>query len=198
MTIHTMEASLSKSEEIANLPIWTNFYRLFLTDVENSMIVGGPGLAQQYGLDRRITQQGRISVITADEKVREYNVDYPDVLLEYWSIWRGAEDSRNVVGWVEKPLECDYIAYVWPGRRKALLLPVAQLQLAWKRNKEDWLCKFSTRKAQNNGYTTLSCPVKEDELLQAIMNCFVADLPSSFVDAIKEVQVKHEKFRKFR
>ena len=70
-------------------------------------------------------------------------------MLEYIS-----NDKTGSLGWVEKSLKCDYIAYAFMPSGIAFLLPVNQLQTAWLKNKIVWLQKYRTRSAINYSYKT--------------------------------------------
>jgi hypothetical protein len=88
-------------------------------------------------------------------------------MLEYVS-----NDQTGTLGWVEKSLMCDYIAYAFILSGNAYLLPVIQLQAAWLKNKEKWLKDYGTLKADNKSYKTLNCPVPTMSVLYpAIGNC---------------------------
>ena len=112
------------------------------------------GELQEKGIDVTIILSSG-KAIYIDEKVRRTH--YNDILLEYIS-----NDHKMTPGWVEKPLFCDYIAYIILKANKCFLLPIPQLQKIWLENKNQWLNIYGTIKAKNIGYNTLSCaiPVK--------------------------------------
>ncbi|MCP3848952.1 MAG: hypothetical protein GY694_01750 [Gammaproteobacteria bacterium] len=99
--------------------------------------------------------------ILIDEKIRY--ADYGDILLEYIS-----SDKANTPGWVCKPLRADYIAYLIAPSGVCHLLPVIQLQNAWKKYGKGWIKKYQKIVAKNNGYNTISVGVPINELWPAI------------------------------
>lgn len=105
---------------------------------------------------------------TIDEKIRTQN--WPDILLEQWS-----DEARQVPGWIQKPLACDFIAYAYAPSETCYLLPVVPLQRAWRQRGREWLVRYGTRRARNPGYISVSVPVPIDVLMQAIIDAmFVA------------------------
>jgi len=110
---------------------------------------------QRLGIDRSITLENSKQILI-DEKVR--SVDYGDILLEHLS-----DRERGVLGWVEKQLLCDFIAYAVLPSKKCYLLPVVQLQTAWDKNKLEWIHLYSNKVAKNQTsgrcWETVSTPV---------------------------------------
>ena len=108
-------------------------------------------------------------LVRIDEKVRWRNRRtgkvYSDILLE--SI---AEEERGKPGWVCKELLADYIAYAIAPLGKAYLLPVIQLQSAWRRCGTAWTAEYGTRRAASNGgrWHTVNVPVPVDVLFATI------------------------------
>ena len=71
-----------------------------------------------------------------------------------------------------KPLLCDYIAYAIAPLGKCYLLPVAQLQTAWRVNGSTWKAAAGRpREAKNAGWTTVNWPVSVSVLFRAIGDC---------------------------
>ena len=71
-------------------------------------------------------------------------------------------------GWACKPLRADYIAYAIAPLGMCYLLPVIQLQQAWRRKGELWKASCFIVRAPNRGYTTLSAAVPVHELFSEI------------------------------
>lgn len=118
------------------------------------------GIAQRAGIDRVIVlNTGKL--VYLDEKVRDH--DYGDILLEVWS-----DESKRVPGWVSKQLWADYIAYAIVPRCHVVLLPVEQLQAAWRRHDVEWTQRYRMARAQNKGYVTTSVCVPHDIVGMAI------------------------------
>jgi hypothetical protein len=123
------------------------------------------GEHQRAGIDRSLTLPNAKQILI-DEKWRSVRADgriFGDVLLEYVS-----NDKRNTPGWVVKPLRADYIAYAIEALSVCYLLPVPQLQQAWRERATEWISTYRTISAGNDGYRTLSCPVPVRVLYPAI------------------------------
>lgn len=158
--LHDFRASLAMSESYVDAPWWIEVYRKAFPSLASAVPVREDGWAQRGGIDRVLTlKTGR--TYTVDEKVR--TKDWPDFLLERWS-----DEARHKPGWVQKPLACDFIAYAFVPSATCYLLPVAQLQRAWRDNGRRWADKYGERRAPNRGYVTTSVPVPRAELLDAI------------------------------
>jgi hypothetical protein len=120
---------------------------------------------QIAGIDRVIYLKNNKS-ITIDEKVRYVN--YPDILIEEYS-----DMDRGAMGWIEKPLTIDFVAYHIIPAKKIYLLDFRLLQRVWRKNKAKWKKLYQSKKAHNissNGkeYCSLSWPIPIDELLVAM------------------------------
>lgn len=122
---------------------WKQIYRIAFpdfcfweteTDVER----------QQVGIDRYIVLWGD-TTLTFDEKLRKPHVrEYPDILLEYLS-----NDQFNTLGWMDKDLECDFIAYAWLSTGKCWFLSFPVLKRTWNSMREIWLDRFEHKFADN-------------------------------------------------
>jgi hypothetical protein len=99
---------------------------------------------------------------TVDEKIR--GDDWPDVLLARWS-----NEAMKTPGWLQKPLAADFIAYAPAPAATCVLLPVPALQRAWRQHGRQWIGLYGQKRAQNEGYTTVSVPVPRGVLMQAIV-----------------------------
>ena len=140
---------------------WIPIYRRAFPTLMSAVAIENDGWAQRAGIDRLLTLAcGR--TFTVDEKIR--TEDWPDVLLERWS----SEQARTP-GWVQKPLACDFIAYAHAPAATCVLLPVPALQRAWRQHGRQWIGLYGQRRAQNEGYTTVSVPVPRSVLMQAIV-----------------------------
>ena len=104
-----------------------------------------------------------------DEKKRAK--DYSDILLEYVSI-----STIGAPGWMEKDLSIDYLAYAFMPSRRVHLFPWLMLQRAWQHYKNEWIRKFRTIKAQNNGYETWSIAVPVDVVRTAVSLASIIDV----------------------
>jgi len=158
--MNSFAEDLKYSREAEDQPFWKEiYYKAFpnLISITNSR---SDGQVQRLGIDRTIVLKSG-KAIYIDEKVRRKN--YNDILLEYI-----ANDKSLAEGWVEKSLFCDYIAYAIIPRQMCYLLPVPQLQSVWTQNKDSWIKKHGSIKAENKNYKTINCPVPVDVLFSKI------------------------------
>ncbi len=170
--VHNFDDSLKASHAAEDMPFWEETYRKLFPAMRMMINHREDGDHQRAGIDRSIVLENS-KQITVDEKVRFRNKKtgevYSDVALEYMS-----NEQRKVPGWVCKPLLCDYIAYAIAPLGKCYLLPVIQLQEAWRRNETEWMTHFTIRALNECGgrkWTTLSKPVEVPELFKAIGGC---------------------------
>ncbi|MGH2506919.1 MAG: hypothetical protein ACRESI_08115 [Gammaproteobacteria bacterium] len=164
-SVHTFRRSLERSHSASDLPIWLEIYRKAFPDMVACVDHRQDGEHQRSGIDRSLTLANSKQVLI-DEKVRFKA--YPDIALEYWS-----DRDRGIPGWVCKPLRADYICYAIAPIGQAYLLPVLQLQAAWRRHSEEWIKRFSPAiNAINQDYVTVSCGVPVNVLFVAIGACF--------------------------
>jgi hypothetical protein len=166
--MNDFDDDLKFSHSCEDLPCWRQIYQEAFPTMVTMVNHRQNGDHQHLGIDRSVILRNS-KVITIDEKARRD--DYGDIALEYIS-----NDKKNSPGWVEKDLLCDYIAYAVLPTGIAYLLPVIQLQAAWRKNKAVWLekakdpayRKFKTCRARNYGYCTLSIAVPVSEVFAAI------------------------------
>lgn len=149
-----------------DLPIWEEIYQKAFPTMIGMHNHRADGDHQRQGIDRSIVLENSKQILI-DEKVRGKNKItgkvYEDIALEVWS-----DKERRVLGWVEKPLLADYIAYAIVPKGICYLLPVLQLQVAWTRHKEEWSSKYRLRESLNKGWTTVFCPIPPRVLYPAI------------------------------
>jgi hypothetical protein len=167
--MHHFAESLRLSHAAADLPLWEECYRAAFPDFAAMIDHRQDGPHQRAGVDRSVVLANAKQVLI-DEKFRGRNKKtrkvYEDVALEYLS-----DSRRRTPGWVCKPLLADYIAYAIGPLGRAYLLPVLQLQQAWKGYVLEWLELYGSIEAVNDGWVTLSCPVPAGVLLAAIGEC---------------------------
>ena len=158
--MHRFAESLALSEQYG-ADWWLPLYRRAFPTLMSAVAVQHDGWAQRGGIDRLLTLAcGR--TYTVDEKIR--TEDWPDVLLERWS-----NEKAQTPGWVQKPLAADFIAYAHAPAGTCVLLPVPALQRAWRQHGRQWIGLYGQRRAQNDGYSTVSVPVPRGVLMQAIV-----------------------------
>jgi hypothetical protein len=160
-TIHDFEESLKESRAQADGPWWETCYRAAFGASFGGMVNVRDNCAmQRAGVDRIITlTNGR--VIKIDEKVRKKA--WPDILLERWS-----DTELKKPGWIQKPLECEFIAYAFVSIQTCYLLPALTLQRAWRLHGREWIACYGAKLALNRGYATESVPVPTEVLLRAL------------------------------
>lgn len=159
-SMNNFHEDLQFSHSAEDLEIWGTIYAKAFPGLQTFTNSRQDGELQRHGIDRTlILQSGK--AIYIDEKVRRK--DYGDILLEYVS-----NDTKNTLGWCEKPLFCDYIAYAILPVKICYLLPVEPLQTAWGQNKIEWLERYGVKTAKNKGYNTLNCPLPVNVLFKSI------------------------------
>lgn len=164
-TTHTFAESLAVSHAASDLPLWETIYRKAFPTFLSMNDHRQDGDHQRNGIDRSVILANS-KVLLIDEKFRGKNKNgtvYEDILLEYLSV-----KERNIPGWVCKPLMCDYIAYAIGPLGKCYLLPIPQLQKAWKENGDAWIDQYKPKEAQNVGYKTVSVGVPVSVLFKAL------------------------------
>ncbi len=166
--IHTFKDSLARSQANVDASWWESVYKTAFPNMTRMAPVLEDGWAQRGGIDRIVVlASGRI--IYVDEKVRER--DYGDIALEYWS---SRENKKP--GWVAQDLACDFIAYAVPKAGLCYMIQFHLLRAAWKAHCRDWVSRFPKVEAENQGYTTVSCPVPVDVLLNALRDAMVVPM----------------------
>ena len=163
--IHDFADSLAWSHAQEDAPWWESVYRSAFPGVAAIVSTRKDGWAQRAGIDRIITLASG-KVIKVDEKCRRK--DYPDFALERWS-----DEAKAIPGWVQKPLDCDFIAYAFVQSGLCYLLPTLLLQRAWRQFGRDWIRDYPEVRAQNKYYVTVSIAVPRDVLLDAIRECII-------------------------
>ena len=143
--------------------MWGEIYKAAFPDMVAMIDQRHDGWHQRAGIDRQIVLKST-KVISVDEKVRAK--DYGDFALEFLS-----DERRKTPGWVCKSLIADYIAYAVIPIGKCFLLPVLQLQSAWRKYAGIWTKKYKCRKAVNEDWVTWFCCVPYDTVYSAISDC---------------------------
>jgi len=169
--LHNFKESLAASHRAEDLPIWLDVYRKAFPTMRAMINHREDGDHQRNGIDRSIILENSKQLLI-DEKVRFKS--YPDIALEFLSA-----KETSTPGWVCKPLLADYIAYAVAPIGKCYLLPVPQLQEAWRRYGEEWKAQHFIAKAINisgaRRWTTLSCCVPVSKIFPAIGECLRVD-----------------------
>lgn len=152
--VHNFHERLRYSQTTSDEPFWEAVYRKAFPSLVCQVICKGNNEAQHKGIDRVLMlANGRI--VKIDEKKRER--DYSDILLETVS-----NDRTGAVGWIEKDLDIDYLAYAFMPSKRCYMLDWQMLRRAWQANKAAWIEQFKKIEAKNAGYSTwsLAVPIK--------------------------------------
>jgi hypothetical protein len=175
---HDFDRSLAISHKAADLPIWEEIYRQTFPGFLGMVDCRQDGHHQRQGVDRIVSISTELGVrqVLIDEKIR------PKFCLESWKRRPFSFDvaveyaheghSYKAAGWVCKPMDAQFIAYVVAVLGQGCLLPVPQLQQAWARHGQRWICAYREprhRSFNKRGrYWTYWVPVPLAELFQAI------------------------------
>jgi hypothetical protein len=185
--IHNFDDSLARSHAAENWSGWERIYRKAFPNFQTMASHRQDGWWQRHGIDRSIILTNS-KVIKVDEKVRGKNARtgkvYDDIALEWWS-----DERQKIPGWVCKGLMADYIAYAILPLGRCYLLPVIQLQAAWKKHKGEWFGIYPVRRSPNEGWTTVFLCVPVDVVLSAIGECLRVEFePVDLVDGTLPVR----------
>lgn len=147
---------------------WKIYSKMF----DMNYMFRSPKELDMKGVDRVIVLSSG-DLITIDEKIRRGS--YDDFLLEYIS-----DKEENTPGWIEKPLECDFIAYAFEEEETAYFFYWLELSKLWKKVGNAWIGNgkrgefgFDIVEAKNykDGkyiYTTISLAIPCQMLLRAL------------------------------
>lgn len=163
--VHDFQERLAYSNAQADAPWWEGVYRAAFPGLASMVSVRQDGWAQRAGIDRVLTlSSGKI--IKIDEKVRSR--DFPDFALERWS-----DEAKKKPGWIQKSLDCDFIAYAFVESGMCYLLPTLLLQRAWREFGKDWIAQYPEVRARNPSYVTVCVAVPREVLLDAIRESII-------------------------
>lgn len=189
MQYHDFDTSLAMSQRASDLPFWEEVYRKAFPGLVAITRHDADGFWQREGIDRSIVLANSKQILV-DEKVRFRNAKtgkvYEDIALEILS-----DRAAGKPGWVQKPLRADYIAYAIAPLGRCYLLPVLQLQQAWKRHGAEWQRDYRSVVALNRSHGrewhTISVAVPCSVVFQAIGACLrVQFTPCEAADSQQE------------
>ena len=152
---------------------WNNFYRVAFPDYIRMSETVKDRAMQLHGIDRKIYLKDGIVVLT-DEKLRR--ITYPDFFLEYQS-----SDVNHSLGWLNKDLDIDYVAYGWYPARFGYLLEWQSLTSAWIRHGHNWIAEYGRKPAYNVGYTTWGVCVPT-RVIREVVDCRFVSFFSVLID----------------
>jgi hypothetical protein len=164
--LHSFTEQLTYSHSMSAAPWWEAVYRKAFGQLASMADIREDGWSQRSGVDRIVVlKSGKI--IKIDEKVARSV--YPTLPLERWS---SIEDRTP--GWVQKPIDADFIAYAEAPTGEVYLLPVQLLQRAWRTiGKTKWVKLYPSLHVKNIGYTTIIVPVPKSEVFRAIQDAIL-------------------------
>lgn len=175
MTVHNFDERLAWGEAASKEPFWMEvFYRAFPTMVD---AIHNPtkNQAQYLGIDWWVLLTSG-KTLGIDTKSRERC--YGDILLEHLSV-----STTGALGWIEKDLQIDFLAYGFVPSRKAYLFPWEPLRAAWMRNKAAWWKSADDKRdgfrhieAPNEGYVTRSIAVPTQILMREVARSLIVSL----------------------
>jgi hypothetical protein len=173
--MHDFRERLSYSAKCSDEPFWEQVYREAFPGLVNHMPCPGDYDSQRMGIDR-ILLLSNGQELRIDEKKRER--DYGDFLFEYLS-----NDQTQAVGWIEKDLFIDYLAYAFMPSQKVYLFPWQLLRRAWRQHGEEWKTAafdgqrgFRIVPAQNRDYCTFSVAIPRRVLYLALNRASVIEV----------------------
>lgn len=168
LTVHDFKEELNYSEKASDELFWFEVYKKAFPNMVNCMPCNGNTQSQRMGIDRAIfLANGKTLYI--DEKKRRKT--YRDILLEYIS-----SDTTNALGWIEKDLSIDYLAYAFMDTRTVHLYPWNLLRRAWILHREEWIRIYRIPPARNYGYNTLNVAIPPNILKSAITEAITIEL----------------------
>ncbi len=166
--IHDFKERLNYSEEASTESFWLAIYKKAFPNFVNFMPCPADSQSQRMGIDRVILLANG-KVIRIDEKKREKN--YSDILLEFES-----NSVSRAVGWMEKDLFIDYLAYAFMESKTVYLFPWDLLRRTWIHYRTSWLKEYRIVSAKNKNYITSSVAIPIGVLQNAIKTAAVIKL----------------------
>lgn len=161
MSTNNFITDLTWSHSQSDQPWWEVVYRKAFHNFSTMHDVRKDGWAQRGGIDRQVILEDG-TVLKIDEKVRRK--DWGDFALEVYS-----DADKQIPGWMQKDMTCDFIAYAFLPSQRCFLLPYQQLRTAWMNNRVEWKERYGVQFAINSGYRTSFIPVPIDRVLDAIV-----------------------------
>ncbi len=163
------------SDEVSAMGFWDRVYDKAFVDVEHTEICTNK-YWQKQGVDR-VVYLSNGHTYHIDEKTRRRV--WPDILLEYVS-----NDTTGALGWMEKELSLDYLAYAFLPTKKVYFFPWPMLRRAWNFHKDEWIDLAKSHDnngyrivaADNPGYTTWSVAVPIKTLREKVHTATIIQL----------------------
>ena len=165
---NNFNADLAYSQTASEEQFWADVYRKAFPNIVNQMPCPGDYESQRMGIDRVILLSNGMT-LRVDEKKRR--IEYSDILIEFLS-----NDKTGALGWIEKNLAINYIAYAFMESRRVYLLDWMMLKRAWHKFGDDWKRRYPIIKAQNKTYTTHSVAVPTNVLLGCMRTAIIIEV----------------------
>jgi hypothetical protein len=145
--VHDFKKELAFSEKASHEPFWQAVYKKAFPDMVWNQLCPGKIQGQYLGIDRVVyLRSGK--TLNIDEKKRKK--DRNDFFLEYES--KGPK--YQAIGWMEKDLQIDYLAYAFMPSKRCYILPWQLLRKVWIEHKNEWFKKYEKKPGKNDGYDT--------------------------------------------
>jgi hypothetical protein len=185
------EKDLRYSEDQVNRDFWNSVYLKAFGDHSSTAITGCN--AQNDGVDRVLTLPNQ-RMILVDEKVqrRHHTIVWDGEKQDSLWIEEYSVVEKKIPGWAMKPLRVEYILYGFPTAGRAHLLPVLQLQAAYKIYWQEWKQNNwwrLTKKESNDGYHTSGFTVPINVLKRAITDVMTIEVKQ---EEMKETEIIEE------
>ena len=158
--VFNFQKSLRASQTNEAMPYWKDIYKKIWPDFGCAVDILINGWAQRAGYDTIITLHSG-TVIKIEKKID--HTPHENFFLEY------LVDGKP--GWIEKDLDCDFIAYAFQSRGECYMLPYQLLRLAWRMNREVWKEEHTMRPVNNGTFKAIGAAVPVDRVLKAMMGC---------------------------
>jgi hypothetical protein len=161
---------LEYSESQVLFDYWSEIYTKAFGE-HTATAITGPN-SQRDGLDRVIVLPNQRQILIDEKAIRKHHtIEHEGEMQDRLWIEEYSVYEKKVLGWGLKPLRADYIAYGFPTARRCHLLPVIQLQAAFKTHGRDWFnrgWRALTALGMNDGYRTSGYKVPMNVLRKAI------------------------------
>ena len=162
--------SLASSTEA----FWDAVYKKAFPGMTGSMLCPNAGPTQHMGIDRVILLSNGRCLYVDEKKRREKR---GDILLEYLS-----NDRTGALGWIEKDLSIDYLAYAFMETRQVYLYAWPLLRRAWLHYGPEWKEKYRIPPVINSTYKTFCVAIPIVVLNSAVQLSALIDVSEQFHD----------------
>lgn len=162
MKVYNFDEDLKKSQDDQDLLFWEEIYKQFFP-LFARMEKCTDRSKQNNGVDRYIYEKGDIDEYKIPIEEKLHYSKYPNFIMERWS-----NVEKKIPGWVQKNLDCEYVAYAFILERRCFLIRFDALRATWKGYGREWIREFGTRRAPNIDYETEFVPVPQNVFLDVV------------------------------